>query len=165
MLRSKAETVGLYIHSIASVPTYVGISALFALYLYASGSPYDALIFSCSACALVVIVAILKILTNVARPKERLLELGWAAFPSGHAAGSMFLTVLIPYYALQINFTLGMFLLLLGVVLTAAISAGRLVIRVHTKVQVIAGLLTGVLVSTWTIYFREEFLTLLNSVL
>ena len=153
--------MGLYLDGVANVPLFIAITCSLAFFLYYKGHEKDAMLYLASAATLMFLVGALKILTNKPRPKNSLVDVPWPAFPSGHSAVAAFLSISIPYFALPKSGMLAIALGIVGILATTIISLNRLVIRVHTRVQVIAGILLGTLVSSSLILFHDQLISLI----
>ncbi len=164
-MRAQANNIGLLVNRIAGGPFFIGVALMFSWALYAWGDTHNAILFLAANLTLITLVGILKIVTNVKRPARRLVDPPLPAFPSGHAAASMFLAFSIPYFTLPYSTTLAIFFAGAGIILTALISSGRLVLQVHTKTQVIAGLFLGFLIPALVIIFHSELLAALKNFL
>ena len=161
MRHTRIQKAGLYLDSLANVPLFIAITCVLVFFLYYKGHEKDAELFLASAGTLMLLVGTLKILTNKPRPKNSLVDVPWPAFPSGHAAVSAFLAISIPYFALPKSEMLAVALGLLGILATSVVSLNRLVIRVHTRTQVAAGILLGTLVSSSLILFHDQLIALI----
>ena len=161
MRHTRLQKLGLYLDSVANVPLFIAITCLLVFFLYYKGHEKDAMLFLASAGFLMVVIGTLKILTNTSRPKNSLVDIPWPAFPSGHSAVSAFLSISIPYFALPKSEVLAVSLGIVGVLATSLVSLNRLVIRVHTRTQVIAGILLGTFVSSSLILFHNELISLI----
>lgn len=96
------------------------------------------------------LVGLLKILFRVKRPKDATFVLHSFSFPSGHAAGVVFLGASLMYIVAEIA----------GVPQAFAVGAAtlpfiflvawsRVALRVHTTFQVLAGALIGIAIPMW----------------
>ena len=100
----------------------------------------------------VVVVNVLKLTIRAKRLDGALVETKLGAFPSGHAAASASLAVLVPYSASIIEpsavLPLGIFVGLIALL----VSISRVVVRAHTPLQVFAGAILGVALPIVTIF-------------
>lgn len=96
------------------------------------------------------IVGLLKIIFRVERPKDAAFVIKSFSFPSGHTAGVTFLAIGILYLLSQVvsyPYLLGIGIALTPFVLLVAWS--RIALRVHTRFQVFAGFVLGLLIPLW----------------
>ncbi|TAJ15857.1 phosphatase PAP2 family protein [Patescibacteria group bacterium] len=136
-----------FVHAIGTTMVFCVFSAGVVLLLMLSSHYREAIIFFVSFSVMFLVVVILKNVTHVERPKERLVNEVGGSFPSGHAAATAFLAIMMPFLASQIfgeRYVLGITLLFLT--LASIVSASRLLLRVHTMYQIAAGLMIGALV-------------------
>jgi membrane-associated phospholipid phosphatase len=115
---------------------------------------YDSLAFTVGLALFVVVVVvhILKLTIRAKRLDGALVETRLGAFPSGHAAASASIAVLVPYTASVIEpsavLPLGFFVALVALL----VSISRVVVRAHTPFQVFVGALLGVVLPIATIF-------------
>ena len=105
----------------------------------------EALLFTVIFFVTTSLIALLKIFFHVCRPRKATIHLNSYAFPSGHAASSTFFvltTILLLHGHMPdtIVYVIGA----IGFITIGIISISRVVLRVHTPLQVIAGLVLGV---------------------
>ena len=162
MRYTEAEWLGLYVNAIANAPLFVGVALVFSFALSVNGETTNAILFLGSNIVLMLIVGALKITTHVGRPKNRLIDAPLQAFPSGHAAASMFLTFTIPYFTFPKSISIALTLLVIGIIATFLVAMSRLVLNVHTRLQVMAGLLLGVLVPAIMVLYHDELTQMLH---
>ena len=95
------------------------------------------------AAGLMLSVQLLKVTLQVPRPPEGLIEVSGYAMPSGHAAGSAFIAILIIYlsrrYRLPVFYSIAAVVALLALLITAS----RVFYQVHTVPQVLIGAFLG----------------------
>jgi membrane-associated phospholipid phosphatase len=154
------EQIALGIHAIGLLPFVAGAS-LYALILYIYNLYDGALIFLISLAILLCTVGALKLITRVKRPPDAMRRATWAAFPSGHAASTAFIAIMVPYtlaesfqweYVIAISAGLS--------VITVVVALSRMVLHVHTTFQVIVGLALGIGIPLTCIIFAEQLRTL-----
>lgn len=146
--------LALFINAITPVHFLI-CAAVYAIALQYVGLDEQVPIFIGTLCVTLGIVAFIKLTYPVPRRKDALVHLGNnRAFPSGHAASSALVSIIVPY-------TLAQTLSLATVGILAAlfafgavvVAASRLTLRVHTATQVVVGLVLGVLLPLACIYF------------
>lgn len=118
-----------------------GITAL--LFVYKKRRHAFALLLSTSV--LVLSVSALKEIFRVARPSSPLVETTGYAFPSGHAAGSTFLALVVILLTRNLSPIPRYAVMALSIVAAGAISISRVTYHVHTPFQVLAGCAIAVL--------------------
>jgi undecaprenyl-diphosphatase len=91
----------------------------------------------------VISTSFLKELLHVARPEHPLIPTEGYAFPSGHAAGSLFLAIEICYSARHLARPLRYLVYVLSLGAAFAIGISRVELGVHTPFQVVAGYFLG----------------------
>lgn len=137
--------LGVFLFSkVASTETFIGIVLALFVLLIAAQKAREAAILALSAILMGASIAGLKILFHVERPPVPGLPADGYAFPSGHAASTMYLCVLAVLYALKLRnpyFRYG--LSALAVFVTLAIGASRYFYNVHTPMQILAGYVLG----------------------
>ncbi|NCN52569.1 phosphatase PAP2 family protein [Candidatus Parcubacteria bacterium] len=152
-----SQTFLFFFTTLASTESFAILAILITLYLLLKYGRYSAGIFFGSYLGLALSVVILKNLFAVARPADALITLTSYAFPSGHAAGVMFLGVTGAYlsrtYSKPVRYTL--YIVLAALVL--AIGWSRLYLHVHTPLQVLGGYAVGALWAlVWVRYIAKH---------
>ncbi len=115
---------------------------------------YGSLAFTVGLALIVVVVVVnaLKLAIRAKRLDGALVKTKLGAFPSGHAAASASLVVLVPYSATVIEpsvaLPLGFFVALIALL----VSISRVVVRAHTPSQVLAGAILGIALPIATIF-------------
>ncbi len=137
--------LGVFLFSkVASTETFVAIVLALFVWLVFARKEREAAILAVSAALMGASVAGLKVLFHVERPPMPELPADGYAFPSGHAASTMFLCVLAILYAMKLKSPyLRYGLSALAVFITLAIGASRYFYNVHTPLQIIAGYVLG----------------------
>lgn len=118
---------------------FVVASVMMIIGLVLKGRKWSALIFSGSVLGLIVTVNLLKETFRVPRPEQALIQLNDYAWPSGHAAGSIFLAVTASYLAAGLTKKWRLFVYMIFGILTISIGVSRLHLEVHTVFQVVSG--------------------------
>ncbi len=143
------QTFALGIHRVFTTFVFVIFSFVFVCGLVYEHHAAEAALYAVSGAVLMGIVQALKLMTRVARPDGRLVTPAGHAFPSGHAAASTFLAVMVPTLMSSVaGQSLTLLTLIIFVTLAALICWSRLAIKVHTPLQVAAGMLLGFLIPT-----------------
>lgn len=126
----------------------------------------EAFIYVLALFATTATVSAIKLLTASPRPLEALVEIQSYAFPSGHAAGSAFLaTILIWLFSIysQRSKAGRVFFGIILYALAYMVGYSRVLIDVHTPLQVLAGFAIGISVPLLIIFFFRKRLAVLSS--
>ena len=118
-----------------------------ALALYSFSSAETVLIFILGFLITIGSVGLLKILVRTPRPEGAYEEINSYAFPSGHAAGAFFLAVYVSHFALLLlSPILAWTLTTLSFTVATLVGVSRVILSVHTHLQVIVGVGIGTVV-------------------
>ena len=130
----------------AGTPVFFGILTGFMMFFFLrKGLIMPALIFLFAYLGTVAIVVLVKFGFNTARPEDATLKLSSYAFPSGHTAmGAYFITTTLLTLWGVVSNNLYYFIAFVGVSAALLVAASRVMLRVHTPFQVIAGALVGI---------------------
>lgn len=135
---------------VASTAGFVAIAVLIGLWLAAQHKIKEAAVFSAAVLGLMASVTALKEIFQVPRPDHALIDIDGYAFPSGHAAGVIFLGLVLwrMSRSLPAPLRLGSYAAIgLSIV---SIGLSRIVLGVHTEVQVLAGYAIG---AFWSVVY------------
>lgn len=89
---------------------------------------------------------------QIARPANSLIDASGYAFPSGHAAGVVFLAIVVSFLFWRIS-SYYRYVILTACILTAmVVTYSRIVLHVHTWFQVLAGICFGMVCGFLFIY-------------
>jgi undecaprenyl-diphosphatase len=105
-----------------------------------------------STAGLVLTLNILKESFKIPRPENALIEVTGYAFPSGHAAGAIFLAHLVIYLCRNQSYPVRFLVAVVSLGSALAIGASRVAYQVHTPLQVFAGFVVGTLFALLFIY-------------
>lgn len=109
------------------------------------------------------IVGVLKYSLRIARPRNALIKVETPAFPSGHAAGSVFFALSTSYFSFQyIEFVLALLFTAFTLSIAGAVSASRVMLRAHTSLQVFVGVFIGVAVPLTIFFYQESIVALVK---
>jgi undecaprenyl-diphosphatase len=130
-------------------------ATVYALLLYFTGYQDEALYFVLTMLVTIGSVGALKVITQVERPKNSLVPQKYSrhAFPSGHAGAAWFTAVALPLTAPGTSLVLWIFCALCALV----VSHSRLVLKVHTPLQVLVGALIGMTIPLLSAYAIVAF--------
>lgn len=130
-----------------STNAFVVVLVAITLVTWKKQSSVLALIILAAAAVLKVSVTTLKHLFAVPRPPDALVELTSYAFPSGHAAGILFLAWVVDWFFVYVLQVKRLYLLrALLVVFVCGVGYSRIYLGVHTWEQVLAGFGVGAVV-------------------
>ena len=136
---------------------------LFDLYLFFNFASRRRMVrmwaFVITATGLMFSTELLKNTFQTPRPVDALIETFGYAFPSGHAAGSMFLALTLCYFASSLKVPLRYLVYVLLVVATFAIGFSRFQLGVHTPFQIGAGYIVGIVFALVCIFAIRHFET------
>lgn len=105
-----------------------------------------------SSAVLFITVTTAKEYFQVARPSKALVDAPGYAFPSGHAAGVVFLALVVSFLSLRLDSHFRYTVLALCVFTAVAVSYSRIALHVHTWFQVFAGICIGAICGFLFIY-------------
>lgn len=109
-----------------------------------------------SAAGLIVIVNVLKETLQVPRPDTTLIETTGYAFPSGHAAGSLFLALVISFLCRKLTKPARYAVTFLALAFALTVGWSRTVLMVHTPLQVAAGFAIGLIFALLYIWLSTK---------
>lgn len=148
---------------VASTETFIGLVVLLGLVLMVKKRVREGAALMFGAAGMGVTVWLMKMLFAVERIPGGLLPVDTYAFPSGHAAASMFLGVVALLYLQHMPNRwqrYGLSIAAAGLVLS--IGASRVIYIVHTPLQVIAGFVIGALWGWLTYLLMRGFIAVLK---
>ena len=95
-----------------------------------------------------ILIFSLKNSLQVARPSNPLIEVTGYAMPSGHAGNSFLISTLLTFYVFKskLKKPAKVLIAIIFNLVAIAIASSRVILRVHTIPQIIAGALIGILV-------------------
>ena len=143
------ELLSLILHHATSVPVFLAFLLAVAFYIYYTREYRTSVLFIVPILATMIIVYFLKEVFAVPRPDEALVNVTTYSFPSAHAALSMSFAIMMLYvftekYSKQMYqyAHVGAWLFFVPV-----IGYSRIELGVHRPEEVIAGYITGVVVT------------------
>ncbi len=148
--------LALFIHNFTPPYAFVILILLITLMLLAFKKRKDAFVFAVAFFCTIGIVVIMKYLFAVPRPPDALIELSTYAFPSSHAALSMFTAIMCGWFTKKytsLSSTSLIFVYIALSFLPLIIGLSRLSIGVHTPFQVFTGFCIGALIPFFVIRF------------
>lgn len=143
--------------TVASTEGFIIIVLLISLLLMVYGKTRESLLFTITALATALSVVIIKNLFAIQRPTASLIEVSGYAFPSGHAAGAMFLALSIGFLIQQKSKAIRYSLIITAILVAMLIGLSRIYLGVHTPVQVGAGFILGFIWALVFIILRRKF--------
>lgn len=143
---------------IASSEGFVVATVLICAFLLLNKRKMEAALFCTTSVLLMISVQTLKELFRIPRPSESLIEATGYAFPSGHATGSIFLTLSIIFLTRNTPTVLRYSIWTTAAVLALLIGASRIHLGVHTPTQVLAGYALGFLCMVLFLVTRKKLL-------
>jgi undecaprenyl-diphosphatase len=153
--------LGLFIHELTP-PTVLWIFSLFLICMLLYRKKRDeAAVFFIALLSTTAAVFITKVLFAVPRPEDALITLTSYAFPSGHAASGAFLCVMLSWLYIKSKRLSPLRVSVLFIFLCMGLFLGysRLLIGVHTPLQVAAGFIIGTAIPLLVIkmYYKNYF--------
>lgn len=140
------EKISLLIHKVTK-PKYFLLFCLLITFVFSYyGFNREATLFISSSITTLLIVIILKKITDTKRPSDAKVKDINTGFPSGHSAVAMCLAIIFSHFLQEFEIRNADLLSDLLIVLAILVGISRLILRVHTFLQVIAGLLIGALI-------------------
>lgn len=150
---------GLMINALTPSSVFWSISAIVIVSLILLRKRYEMIVFILSLVSTVLIVLVLKFTFAIPRSIDALVKLDSYAFPSGHSASAMFLAIMfmwLYYRHSGQNIQRSVIVAIPLLVLALLVGYSRILIGVHTPVQVLAGFGVGILVPLCTIYLASK---------
>lgn len=144
---------------IASTEGFIVVAILICTFLALRNRKAEATLFCVTSFLLMISVQILKEIFKIPRPPESLIEASGYAFPSGHAAGSIFLAMSIIFLSRNTPRTLRYTIWITTMILAILIGTSRIQLGVHTLTQVMAGYVLGCLCVTIFLVARKTYYT------
>ncbi len=143
--------------TVASTTGFLIAVGIISLYLIVTNRSRLARVFLLTTLGLILTVRVLKDVFQVSRPSNALIEVSGYALPSAHAAGSMFLAVILSYFAstLREPARYGLYTVYGLAALTIGIS--RYQLGVHTPFQIAVGFAVGAFFAIACILFMRRY--------
>jgi undecaprenyl-diphosphatase len=139
---------------LASTETFTLVLVLVSLYVARKRNLIEGLFIAGSTAVLLASVWGLKLWFAVPRPPDALMSAGGYAFPSGHAAGVLFMVLVLEWYSRSMFRGQQLYFLRVALgVLVLAVGYSRVYLQVHTPLQVLAGFLIGGVIGILFQYF------------
>lgn len=129
--------------TLASTQSFLLISVVIGSVLFLKRGSKVAGIFLGSVLGLSLSVVVLKNVFAAPRPSDALIEIASYAFPSGHAAGIIFLAITFAYLSHHVSNPIRYSVYVGLFILTCVIGLSRIYLNVHTPMQVAAGYAVG----------------------
>jgi len=145
----------LEIHHLTSPLFFIAYSVIVCATLLFFRYRHEAVLFGVTFIVTTALVVALKHIFAIPRPESALVQLTDYAFPSNHAAlSAVFAVVLGWFFKYRAHCARWVSFLAVAafVVLAVLVDISRLVLEVHTLVQVVAGTLIGSTISVIAIY-------------
>ncbi|HRY31195.1 MAG TPA: phosphatase PAP2 family protein [Candidatus Paceibacterota bacterium] len=152
-MNSLLVTASYYVYFISSWEIIFGFIFAIALWLMAKKRFPALKVFALSTLLTSILTLLIKDVTKISRPADALIGLNDYAFPSGHTAIGFFLLTFLANYIWRSNKS-RLFKSTATLILTLAILAivaSRLILRVHTLTQILAGAVLGIGITLWLI--------------
>lgn len=141
---------------IVSINTLLLCLAVLGIALVSKGARRKAATLALSTMGMMTTVVIVKNYFQVPRPMEALVVASGYAFPSGHAAGVVFLALVVVGLAWGMRQRYRYTIFILTALLVALVAYSRIMLQVHTWPQVFAGAAVGAIFGFLFIYFSRK---------
>ncbi len=141
---------------VASTFTLVLCLLLIFFFLIKINAKEKAISLLLSSCTLFITVIAAKEYFQIARPLNSLIDTSGYAFPSGHAAGVVFLSMIVSFLSWHLSSAYRYTVLSTSILTTGVIVYSRIVLHVHTWFQVLAGICFGILCGFLFIYLSSR---------
>lgn len=130
----------------------VATLAIIMAFLFSKDARSAVALFASSA-GVIIVVNLIKESLRIPRPDSALIEVTGYAFPSGHAAGAVFLALVVAFLSRKLKAPLRLTVVAACVLAALAIGASRITLQVHTLPQVLAGFTVGAAFALLFIWF------------
>ena len=137
---------------VASTSTLVLCLLLIFFFLIKINAKEKAISLLLSSCTLFITVIAAKEYFQIARPLNPLIDISGYAFPSGHAAGVVFLAMIVSFLSWHLSSYYSYLVLIVCILICGLIMYSRIFLQVHTWFQVLAGMCVGMLCGFLFIY-------------
>lgn len=148
----------LLIHTLTQPIIFFIVFTIIVIFILTTKKHENALLLCSSLAVTGILVTILKSIFKIERPENAILLLNDYAFPSGHAALGFCLTTAVSIIAIrnlekrwQEASVITFFLLI-----SICISYSRIVLGLHTYIQIIAGAVIGILIPSVIFYILNK---------
>ncbi|MDP3988673.1 MAG: phosphatase PAP2 family protein [bacterium] len=140
-MSNEALVFWLYITRMGDTTTILILAGFVVVGLLLFGYVRHAVAMTLGLTGVQIVVQLMKMFTAVPRPPHGMIEALGYAFPSGHAATAPMVYAVVSIWLTQKTGNRGW--VVLGFVLATLIAVSRVVLLVHTPLQVIAGACIG----------------------
>lgn len=139
-----SDSVVFIATTLISTESFALVLLLLSLYVARKRSMKEGLLIAGSTTFLLASVWLLKLWFAVPRPPDALVHVSGYAFPSGHAAGVLFMVLVFEWYARKVLRAPQLrFLRVVFCLLVLVVGYSRVYLQVHTPLQVLGGFLVG----------------------
>ncbi len=137
---------------VASTTTFVIATIGLSVYLLSQGYTKDAFVLLVTSLTLGIVVNTTKNYLKVPRPADARVETVGYAFPSGHAAGVIFLALIITFLTRDFQPVYWYTIIASSLLIAGIVCYSRVMLKVHTWFQVLCGIIFGAFFSSIFIY-------------
>lgn len=141
---------------VASTLTLIVCLLLLFLFLIRTKSTQKAISLLVTSAGLFYTVTVTKDYYHIARPIDSLVEASGYAFPSGHAAGIVFLAMVVSFLSCRLTTTYRYMIWATCILTASVISYSRIILHVHTWFQVLVGICFGTFFGFLFIYLSNH---------
>ena len=130
-------------NTLASTTGFIISILALGLFLYLRNEKRRAVLFILYSSALMLVVYGLKVFFKDSRPEGALVDISGYGFPSGHAAGAMYLALCICIFASQLPYVKRYGIYVAALLFAVTVGVSRVSLYAHTPIQVYAGFVVG----------------------
>ena len=144
-------------NTLASTAGFIVSTLALGLFLYLRSEKRRAVLFILYSSALMLVVYGLKVFFKDGRPEGTLVDISGYGFPSGHATGAMYLTLVICIFASRLPFAKRYGIYVAALLFAVTVGVSRVYLYAHTPIQVYAGFVVGAVWGLgWWVWGRKS---------
>ncbi len=144
-------------NTLASTTGFIVSILALGLFLYLRNEKWRAALFILYSSALTLVVYGLKVFFKDGRPEGTLVDISGYGFPSGHAAGAMYLALVICIFASRLPFAKRYGIYVAALLFAVTVGVSRVYLYAHTPIQVYAGFVVSAVWGLgWWVWGRKS---------
>lgn len=141
---------------VASTAGFIMASTFVVTVLFFRKYTKLALLYFFTTVGLMLSTTVLKLICKIPRPDNPLIAISGYGFPSGHAAASLFLGLILSYLSHSQPKPLRYMIFSKSAIVVLTIGMSRIYYNVHTPLQVLTGFMIGSLWAGVFVYFSKN---------